>query len=72
MALSEEQKTLAKQKAKAYLEQSIYNLAIMLGLDPSDLPSPYTNPLDESLISSPMWVSHESLKSQIEAYSKID
>jgi hypothetical protein len=73
MSISEEDKLKAKNKAKAYLEQSIYALALMLSIDPDDLPEEYENPITPSDdgINSELWHSHECLKVQISAYSKL-
>jgi hypothetical protein len=46
--LSEQQKNKAKEKAMAFLEQSIFELSIQLGVDEDDLTDSYEIPVQET------------------------
>jgi hypothetical protein len=46
--LSEQQKSKAKEKAMIFLEQSIFQLAIQLGVDEDDLTDSYEIPVQET------------------------
>ena len=46
--LSEQQKNKAKEKAMAFLEQSIFELSIQLGVDEDDLSDSYEIPVQET------------------------
>jgi len=46
--LSEEQKNKAKEKAMIFLEQSIFELSIQLGVDEDDLSDSYEIPVQET------------------------
>ena len=46
--LSEQQKNKAKEKAMAFLEQSIFELSIQLGVDEDDLTDSYEIPVKET------------------------
>ena len=45
MALSEQQKEQAKQKAIAFLEKNIFNLSLVLGVDADELTENYVIPV---------------------------
>lgn len=46
--LSEQQKNKAKEKAMTFLEQSIFELSIQLGVDEDDLSDSYEIPVQET------------------------
>ena len=46
--LSEQQKNKAKENAMAFLEQSIFELSIQLGVDEDDLTDSYEIPVQET------------------------
>jgi hypothetical protein len=46
--LSEQQKSKAKEKAMIFLEQSIFQLAVQLGVDEDDLTDSYEIPVQET------------------------
>lgn len=49
--LSEQQKNKAKEKAMIFLEQSIFQLSIQLGVDEDDLTNSYEIPVQETDLS---------------------
>lgn len=70
MALSNQDKIDAKNQAKQYLEYSIYQLALILGVNPEGLDDSFVNPEtpDTDLV---RYKSFENLIKQIAAYTAI-
>ena len=70
MTLSNEQKDLAKAKAKEYLEFSIFTLALMLGVNVEEIDESWTNQVNKEENYS-LWEAHNSLELQVKAYYKL-
>ena len=68
MALSAEQETLAKTRAKEYLEWSIFNMCQLLDVDSATLDTSYTIPVASD---HPQYNAHDCLKKQVIAHSKL-
>jgi hypothetical protein len=69
MALTEQQILKSKEKAKEYLEHSIFVLSTILGADLESLDENSSNPIDPSMTHT--WNSYESLLLQIRSYAKL-
>jgi len=68
--LSDELKEKAKASAIEYLEYSIYNIAILLGVDTDELDVEWENPVSADS-SSDIWNAYECLRLQVQSHAKI-
>lgn len=66
MALSAEQIVQAKNKAKDYVEYSLYVLALLLNVDLEDIDENSTNPIDPSNVET--YNAYECLLMQAKVY----
>jgi hypothetical protein len=69
MALNEQQKQKAKDKAASFLEKSIFDLCLVLGVDQDELTSDYTIPVAED---DPDYRGYSSLIKMFQSLEKIE
>jgi hypothetical protein len=69
MALNEQQKQRAKYKAVSFLEKSIFDLCLVLGVDQDDLTSDYEIPVTED---NPDYKGYFSLVKMFQNLEKIE
>ena len=69
MALNEQQKQKAKDKAVSFLEKSIFDLCLVLGVDQDELTSDYTIPVVED---DPDYRGYSSLIKMFQSLEKIE
>lgn len=69
MALNEQQKQKAKDKAVSFLEKSIFDLCLVLGVDQDELTSDYTIPVVED---DPDYKGYSSLIKMFQSLEKIE
>lgn len=69
MALNEQQKQKAKDKAVSFLEKSIFDLCLVLGVDQDDLTSDYEIPVIED---DPDYKGYSSLIKMFQSLEKIE
>jgi hypothetical protein len=69
VALNEQQKQKAKDKAVSFLEKSIFDLCLVLGVDQDELTSDYTIPVVED---DPDYKGYSSLIKMFQSLEKIE
>jgi hypothetical protein len=69
VALNEQQKQKAKDKAVSFLEKSIFDLCLVLGVDQDELTSDYTIPVVED---DPDYRGYSSLIKMFQSLEKIE
>lgn len=69
MALNEQQKQKAKDKAVSFLEKSIFDLCLVLGVDQDELTSEYVIPVGEN---DPDYKGYSSLVKMFQNLAKIE